>query len=154
MPHLAKGGVVVCDRYADSTYAYQGYGRQLNFEVVQTITKFATQSQIDSFQINYPGCTEILGDVTVQSNDIINLNGLSVLTSIEGHLQIGYLFVGNPALTSLTGLEGLTSIGGDLRIINNTALTSLTGLDNVVTVNGVLGISNNSVLTSLTGWII
>jgi len=25
-PHLANGGVVVCDRYADSTLAYQGYG--------------------------------------------------------------------------------------------------------------------------------
>lgn len=28
-PALAKGTVVICDRYADSTTAYQGYGRQL-----------------------------------------------------------------------------------------------------------------------------
>lgn len=43
LPHLAKGGVVLCDRYADSTYAYQGYGRQLDFETLRLITHFATQ---------------------------------------------------------------------------------------------------------------
>ena len=26
-PHLDAGGVVICDRYADSTLAYQGYGQ-------------------------------------------------------------------------------------------------------------------------------
>jgi len=41
-PHLARGGVVVCDRYADSTLAYQGYGHGLNLEVLRTITNFAT----------------------------------------------------------------------------------------------------------------
>src|SRR5690349_1626866 len=25
-PYLEQGGIVLCDRYADSTYAYQGYG--------------------------------------------------------------------------------------------------------------------------------
>ncbi len=25
-PYLNQGGIVVCDRYADSTYAHQGYG--------------------------------------------------------------------------------------------------------------------------------
>jgi len=25
-PHLKRGGIVLCDRYADSTVAYQGYG--------------------------------------------------------------------------------------------------------------------------------
>ncbi|GAB4436003.1 MAG: dTMP kinase [Anaerolineae bacterium] len=43
LPHLAQGGVVLCDRYADSTYAYQGYGRRLDFETLRLITNFATQ---------------------------------------------------------------------------------------------------------------
>ena len=43
LPHLAQGEVVLCDRYADSTYAYQGYGRQLDFEALRFITHFATQ---------------------------------------------------------------------------------------------------------------
>lgn len=41
-PHLAKGGIVLCDRFADSTLAYQGYGRQLDLEALRRITAFAT----------------------------------------------------------------------------------------------------------------
>jgi dTMP kinase len=44
LPRLAQGDVVLCDRYADSTYAYQGYGRQLDFDTLRTITEFATQA--------------------------------------------------------------------------------------------------------------
>jgi len=43
-PRLAQGQVVLCDRYADSTYAYQGYGRQLDFDSLHLITRFATQA--------------------------------------------------------------------------------------------------------------
>lgn len=43
IPHLNQGGIVVCDRYADSSYAYQGYGRQLEFDALRAITRFATQ---------------------------------------------------------------------------------------------------------------
>lgn len=41
-PALAAGQVVLCDRYADSTLAYQGYGRNLNLADLRTITQFAT----------------------------------------------------------------------------------------------------------------
>jgi dTMP kinase len=41
-PALAAGQVVVCDRYADSTLAYQGYGRGLSLEALRYITAFAT----------------------------------------------------------------------------------------------------------------
>jgi dTMP kinase len=41
-PHLEKGGVVVSDRFADSSMAYQGYGRQLNLDSIRAITQFAT----------------------------------------------------------------------------------------------------------------
>ncbi len=43
LPHLARGGVVLCDRYADSFYAYQGYGREVDFDLLRLITRFATQ---------------------------------------------------------------------------------------------------------------
>jgi dTMP kinase len=41
-PHLAKGGVVVCDRYADSTLAYQGYGYGRDLEQLRNLIAFAT----------------------------------------------------------------------------------------------------------------
>jgi dTMP kinase len=40
-PALAAGEVVVCDRFYDSTTAYQGYGRQLDLKLVQTIIDIA-----------------------------------------------------------------------------------------------------------------
>ena len=41
-PHLQSGGVVLCDRYADSTLAYQGYGRSLDLQTLRMILDFAT----------------------------------------------------------------------------------------------------------------
>ncbi|MEW5987288.1 MAG: dTMP kinase [Chloroflexota bacterium] len=41
-PALAAGRLVLCDRYADSTIAYQGYGRQQDLAELQHITHFAT----------------------------------------------------------------------------------------------------------------
>ncbi|HSQ16310.1 MAG TPA: dTMP kinase [Anaerolineales bacterium] len=41
-PHLAAGGLVICDRYADSTLAYQGYGRQQPLEPLRALVDYAT----------------------------------------------------------------------------------------------------------------
>jgi dTMP kinase len=41
-PHLNKGGVVLSDRYADSTLAYQGYGHQIDIESLRVLVTFAT----------------------------------------------------------------------------------------------------------------
>jgi dTMP kinase len=41
-PHLARGGVVLSDRYADSSLAYQGYGRGLDPDRLRLILDFAT----------------------------------------------------------------------------------------------------------------
>jgi len=41
-PALEAGATVLCDRYADSTLAYQGYGHGLDLEVLRQITTFAT----------------------------------------------------------------------------------------------------------------
>lgn len=40
-PALAAGQVVICDRYADSTFAYQGAGRSLDLDDVRAVMEFA-----------------------------------------------------------------------------------------------------------------
>ena len=40
-PALATGEIVVCDRFYDSTTAYQGHGRQLDLKMVQTVIDVA-----------------------------------------------------------------------------------------------------------------
>lgn len=42
VPALESGVIVISDRYADSTMAYQGYGRQLDLDALGIITHFAT----------------------------------------------------------------------------------------------------------------
>lgn len=41
-PQLEQGKIVLCDRYADSTLAYQGYGHQLDLEQLEGLIEFAT----------------------------------------------------------------------------------------------------------------
>lgn len=43
-PALSKGMVVLCDRFADSTLAYQGYGRGVSLEVVEMVNRTATEN--------------------------------------------------------------------------------------------------------------
>jgi dTMP kinase len=40
-PAIATGKIVLCDRFFDSTTVYQGYGRQLDLRMVQTIIDVA-----------------------------------------------------------------------------------------------------------------
>ena len=42
IPTLERGEVVLCDRYADSTIAYQGYGRELSLDEIIITQEFAT----------------------------------------------------------------------------------------------------------------
>lgn len=41
-PALARGMTVVCDRFSDSTMAYQGYGRGLNLRMLRRMNDWAT----------------------------------------------------------------------------------------------------------------
>ncbi len=121
---------------------------------------FTSQTQIDSFQFNYPNCTEIEGDVVIESADDIDISdlfGLSTITSIAGSLSI----VDNYELTSLEGLGNLLYIGSDLIIglfdsygiglCGNPLLTNLSGLDKLSTIGGSLKIIGNHQLNNLQG---
>lgn len=107
---------------------------------------FSTQEQIDHFMDNYPGCNSIKGDVGIQGDDITNLEGLNVLTSIEGTLCIKK----NGSLINLHGLAKLTYVK-NLMIINNDALTNLSGLESLKNINGYLHIWYNDSLINLVG---
>ena len=45
-PHLLKNYIVICDRYYDSSTAYQGYGGNLNLKQVKEINKIATNGLV------------------------------------------------------------------------------------------------------------
>ena len=43
-PALVRGAVVLCDRFTDSTLAYQGFGRLINLDQLRTLNAWATDS--------------------------------------------------------------------------------------------------------------
>ena len=111
---------------------------------------FITQSQIDSFPIIYPNCTEIEGHVTIGSaqplSNITNLLGLSSLTSFAGDLIIEY-----SPLQSLTGLDSVTYVGGIFVFRDNDYALNLSGLNSLTWVGSNFIIESNDTLTSLAG---
>ena len=55
-PALAANKIVICDRYADSTMAYQGYGLGLDLDALRAITRFATGGLVPAltFYVDVP----------------------------------------------------------------------------------------------------
>jgi dTMP kinase len=45
-PALTEGKIVICDRFVDSTIAYQSYGRGLDLSIVRQISRIASQGMI------------------------------------------------------------------------------------------------------------
>lgn len=50
-PALARGEWVLCDRFADSTFAYQGYGRGIDVTLLKYLNDFATEGLVPDLTI-------------------------------------------------------------------------------------------------------
>ena len=50
-PQLERGGMVVCDRFYDSSLAYQGYGHELDLDLLRTITGFVSGGLVPDLTI-------------------------------------------------------------------------------------------------------
>jgi dTMP kinase len=51
LPAIKEGKIVLCDRFSDSTIAYQGYGRALSLEIIEKLDIFATEGLKPSLTI-------------------------------------------------------------------------------------------------------
>lgn len=107
---------------------------------------FTTQEAIDSFPLNYPGCTQITGNVQINGPGIINLATLAQIKDIAGSLAV----FGNPLLSNLNGLHNVVSIGGTLSFATNPLLSDCSGLNALRTIGGDLLI-NYSQFSNLSG---
>lgn len=107
----------------------------------------STQAEVDSFPFNYPACSQIAGNFSISGNDITNLNGLNGLTQIGGSLRIE----NNTTLTSLIGLNDLTAVGGSFFVTGNSLLEDLSGLNNLTTIERHFRVDTNQLLTDFSG---
>lgn len=105
---------------------------------------FNFQNDIDNFILDYPDCTEILGDVEIDAN-VTDLSALSNIISISGDLTIWTTF----DLESLEGLDNLKTVGGNLRISNNGSLVDISAINNLEYIGGDFQIYKNELLSHI-----
>ncbi len=74
-PSLEKGFIVICDRYFDSTTAYQGYGRGIDMDVINYLNNFAVEDVIPDLTIFLDVDTEV---------------GLKRATSLNTNLELRF----------------------------------------------------------------
>lgn len=89
-PALAKGFVVFCDRYTDSTLAYQGYGRGLSFELIEELNQVATGGLIPELTILFDIESEDgLSRLHPGTHDRLELESLSFHQRVRnGYLEL------------------------------------------------------------------
>jgi hypothetical protein len=113
---------------------------------------FLSQNDIDNFQVHYPACTHLNGNVTIIGDDIKNLHGLNEISDIAGNLSIGhsnYLTPKGTGLSDLAGLDALEKVY-DVEISNNNHLKNLSGLNSLKN-TGNFALGDNDSLVSITG---
>jgi dTMP kinase len=68
-PALARGDVVLCDRFTDATFAYQGYGRGFDLGVLRQLETWVQAQPGDATQLRQPDLTvwfDLSPDVAAQ----------------------------------------------------------------------------------------
>jgi len=111
----------------------------------------SSQAEVDNFITTYAGTCNIAPfDLTISGSTTTDISGLSFLEGVNVHLTIQ-----NTGLTTLDGLENLTSMHSSiLKIQNNPNLTSINALQALTTPTGsidYINIVNNPQLQNLDG---
>lgn len=108
LPELEKGHVVLCDRFIDSSLAYQGYARGLGIDEILTINQFAIGDYMPSLTLYLDVRPEIgLSRIDKDNQREVNRLDLESLefhsTVREGYLKLLHMF---PERIKLINAEG------------------------------------------------
>lgn len=93
MPALEEGKMVLCDRFVDSSLAYQGFARGLGVDEVFGINQFAIQDMMPDLTLYFDIDPE-LGLKRIRKNEGREINRLD-LESLDFHKKVraGYLLL-------------------------------------------------------------
>jgi dTMP kinase len=92
-PALEEGKIVLCDRFVDSSLAYQGYARGLGIDEVYSINKFAIEDMMPQLTLYFDISPE-LGLERINKNKGREVNRLD-LENLDFHkkVQEGYMIL-------------------------------------------------------------
>ena len=106
-----------------------------------------SQTDVDNFRMNNPGCDTINGNLHIHGASVVNLDSLIGLVHITGNLQID-----TTSLTSLSGLEGILTAPSIITIDTNHMLLNFNALINMTSL-AQISITRNVVLNDVSGLI-
>jgi dTMP kinase len=86
IPALDRGAIVLCDRFIDSSLAYQGFARRLGIQEVYAINQFATQGIMPDLTLYFDVDIE-LGLKRIEQNNKREINRLD-LEAIDFHSRV------------------------------------------------------------------
>ena len=90
-PKLDQGQLVLCDRYVDSSLAYQGYARGLGVEFIEKINDFAIKNFTPNYTVflNLPPEQAFLRKGGVDIGDRVELSGMEFHKKVyQGYLDL------------------------------------------------------------------
>jgi len=94
LPLLAKDEFVICDRFIDSTVVYQGYGRNLDVDLINKINLIATQGILPYLTIYIDVDVDMsIERRSVVSNDRMEAAGKLFLSNVKkGYVELTDLY--------------------------------------------------------------
>lgn len=90
-PRLDAGELVLCDRYIDSSFAYQGYARGLGVDFIEKINDYAIKNFTPDLTIflNLPPEQAFKRKGGVDKNDRLELSGMEFHNKVyQGYLEL------------------------------------------------------------------
>ncbi len=125
LPAIGLGKIVLCDRYTDSTVAYQGYGRGLSLETISSFNQIATKGLV-------PDLTVFI-DISVEEAQRRDLENAADRMEMEKapffeRVREGYLRIAESdpeRVRVLDGCKPVESISEEIRTIVDRALKDM-----------------------------
>jgi len=84
LPALNRGAVVITDRFTDSTFAYQGYGRGIDLSLLESIDRIAT----DGLRPDMTMLLDLDVETGLKRNRRINKTDRLELEDVEFHKRV------------------------------------------------------------------
>ena len=91
LPALNEGGIVITDRFSDSTVAYQGYGRGIDSKLIDSLERMVTEDLKPDITLllDLDAETGLLRNKGINKTDRLELEDLKFHKKVrDGYLQI------------------------------------------------------------------
>ncbi|MCX7760084.1 MAG: dTMP kinase [Hydrogenothermaceae bacterium] len=104
-PKLEEGFIVISDRFYDSTTAYQHYGRNIDFSIVDYLNRLATEGY-------KPDITFLIDIPVEKAFERLKSKDRLESESIDFHIKVreGFLYIARKDVDRVVMLDGLQSI--------------------------------------------